>query len=150
MAPIQNNKPQYPGIGKRIRKIREHLKLEQEQMAARLDLHRNSIGQLERGFQLPSTHFLLKLHRQFNVSVEWVLFGRGAMLDKSRSGGEEALGSAGSSGSVYIDPEVAEMLALMERVPLLKHFILGHYHQFKVTQKELFQESKDLPKLTQN
>lgn len=36
-------------VGRRVRELRNHLKISQEELAARAELHRNYIGGVERG-----------------------------------------------------------------------------------------------------
>ena len=64
-------------LGSVLREFREQRGLTQIDLAARAKIHRNYIGQLERGEKSPTVHSLGRLLRALGVS--WAEFG--AALD---------------------------------------------------------------------
>jgi len=62
-------------LGARIRRRRLHLGLSQEELAARAGLHRNAIGNLERGEFDPKATTLLRVARALEVSPGSLLSG---------------------------------------------------------------------------
>ena len=66
----------YPEIGARIRRQREHIGLTQEQLGEACDLSSSFIGHIERGSRKLSVESLYKLSSVLGVSVDYLLFGR--------------------------------------------------------------------------
>ena len=60
-------------LGDRIKEVRKMRKLTQEQLAERLDISVEFIGQIERGIKLPSMHVFIKLIETLNVSADYRL-----------------------------------------------------------------------------
>jgi transcriptional regulator with XRE-family HTH domain len=56
-------------IGEAIRRYRKRVKLSQEKLAEKADLHPVYVGELERGEETASVHALLKIARALNVRV---------------------------------------------------------------------------------
>lgn len=79
--------------------------MSQPEFASQLGVNKNTIGNYERDQRLPDAHFLQSLQHEFNVSIDWVVTGRGAMhndMDNS--------------------PERRDMLSLMEFKKTLEKF----------------------------
>ncbi|MBQ9806868.1 MAG: helix-turn-helix transcriptional regulator [Clostridia bacterium] len=60
-------------MGDRIKEVRKKQKLTQEQLAERLDISVEFIGQIERGLKLPSMQVFIKLIETLNVSADYLL-----------------------------------------------------------------------------
>ena len=60
-------------MGDRIKEARKNQKLTQEQLAERLDVSVEFVGQIERGLKLPSMHVFIKLIEALNVSADYLL-----------------------------------------------------------------------------
>ncbi len=60
-------------IGDRIKEVRKKQKLTQEQLAERLDISVEFVGQIERGLKLPSMQVFIKLLETLNVSADYLL-----------------------------------------------------------------------------
>lgn len=60
-------------MGDRIKEVRKKQKLTQEQLAERLDVSVEFIGQIERGLKLPSMQVFIKLIEVLNVSADYLL-----------------------------------------------------------------------------
>ena len=56
-------------LAKRIKELRKINKLSQEKLAEKADVHPTYIGKIERGEMNPSTVFLEKIAKAFNLSV---------------------------------------------------------------------------------
>jgi len=65
------------GLGSRLRELRG----EASQMATaqKLGVSQSAIGHYERGDQLPGAAFLLAVSKHYNVSIDWLLTGKGQM-----------------------------------------------------------------------
>lgn len=83
-----------PGLGffrmetlqKRLRAVRRDLT--QSDFASRLHTPLTTLGRYERGTNLPDLEFIINLCTIFDVSSEWLLFGRGSMHGGPGPGGE--------------------------------------------------------------
>lgn len=60
-------------MGDRIREVRKRSGLTQEQLAERLDISVEFVGQIERGLKLPSMQVFIKLIEVLNVSADYLL-----------------------------------------------------------------------------
>ena len=60
-------------MGNRIKEIRKRNGLTQEQLAERLDLSVDFVGQIERGLKLPSMQVFIRLVEVLNVSADYLL-----------------------------------------------------------------------------
>lgn len=71
-------------IGKRIRRFRRNLDITQLEMAERAGIHRAQLGSTEAGSQNASFDLLYKISKEFNISLDWLVHGRGVpeMLSK--------------------------------------------------------------------
>lgn len=60
-------------MGDRIKEARKRQKLTQEQLAERLDVSVEFVGQIERGLKLPSMQVFIKLIEALRVSADYLL-----------------------------------------------------------------------------
>ena len=60
-------------MGDRIKEARKKKGFTQEQLAERLDVSVEFIGQIERGLKLPSMNVFIKLIEALNVSADYLL-----------------------------------------------------------------------------
>ena len=67
-------------IQQRVIKLRDTLELNQSEFAVRLDIKRPTLAGYEKGTFPPSTDFLVKLHKIYNVNTAWLLTGEGEMF----------------------------------------------------------------------
>jgi transcriptional regulator with XRE-family HTH domain len=70
-------------IPERIKELRENLKITQQEMADRTDISKSFIGTVESGKQSISYDFLIKFCTTFNVSADWLIFGKGNMFSEN-------------------------------------------------------------------
>ena len=66
-------------VNERFKKIREHLKLTQDEMSNALGSTRAVIGDIERGKSFPNPSILTSLHFKYNVDLNWLICGSGKM-----------------------------------------------------------------------
>lgn len=63
-------------IGKRITKLRNALKMTQEELAEKLDVSRQSIFKWEKDLVIPEMDNIIRLSKVFNVSLEYLVNGK--------------------------------------------------------------------------
>jgi transcriptional regulator with XRE-family HTH domain len=67
-------------LNERIKKLRSHLELTQEEFSSKIGLSRNFIAQVESGIKKPSSRTISDICEKFNVNEEWLLNGTGEMF----------------------------------------------------------------------
>ncbi|MFJ8102836.1 helix-turn-helix transcriptional regulator [Lysinibacillus sp. NPDC096212] len=67
-------------MNKRIKEVRKHEGLSQEDFANKLSVTRNVIASYELGRVEPTELFIKHLCREFDVNEEWLLNGEGEMI----------------------------------------------------------------------
>jgi len=77
-------------MGDRMREARKKQKLTQEQLAERLDISVEFVGQIERGLKLPSMQVFVKMVEALNVSADYLLRDS---VSTGRLFGDNAIGS---------------------------------------------------------
>lgn len=59
-------------IGEKIRKLRRQKNLKQADFVASLDVDRSYLSQIENNKKIPGREFLVKMSKEFNVSLDWL------------------------------------------------------------------------------
>lgn len=66
-------------VGQRIRAARRARELNQEELSVRLGIHRNSLVRYERGERGIDVELLVRIARELEVSLHWLVTGEGEM-----------------------------------------------------------------------
>lgn len=64
----------------RIRKVRQCMNISQSKYAELTNTSQSNISKYERNELRPTLEFLSNLHEKLNVNINWVLTGKGGML----------------------------------------------------------------------
>lgn len=64
-------------MNERIKKIRKDLNLTQDEFAAKINLSRNFIAQIEIGTKVPSDRTIKQICKEFNANEDWLRTGLG-------------------------------------------------------------------------
>lgn len=73
-------------MNERLKKLRKHLDLTQQEFAERIGSKRNTIAKYETNTNVPSAAVISLICREFNVNEEWLREGTGKMfIERSRS-----------------------------------------------------------------
>lgn len=80
------------GIGKRVRKTREHYKLTREQLAEMANISPQFLVHIENGTKSMTVNTICNLSRALNISADYLLFGT-EDTDFNRTLAAEALAS---------------------------------------------------------
>ena len=67
-------------LGKRIKTVREELRMKQKEFAAELGISASLVSQMESGQKNPVYNFLYKLMNHYHVSLDWLFSGKGDMF----------------------------------------------------------------------
>lgn len=113
-------------VGAKIRKVRLGLGLTQAEMAEHFNIGRADYSRIEKGNIFPNCLVLYTLNSGLNVSMDW-LFNGEERMQRLRKRAVKLNG---------VDPEsVGEMddlLDYMERIPMVKHAVLGFFLEYKL------------------
>jgi len=121
--------------GIRFKKMREALKVSQGELSARLGVGRASYAKYERGDAFPPLDSLMVLVKTFDLSLDWLISGRGPMLYKEKEQPEKI------TALEDVMKDVKDLLVHMERIPLLRYKVLSFFQEFKLEYKELVESS---------
>ena len=120
-------------ISLRIRKMRETLRSSPDSMAAHMGVARSSYNKYEYGEAFPGPIGLNALVNNFDISLDWLVANKGPMFYKGKAQMAEDENMAAVMG------DVKDLLAHMERIPLLRYEVLTVFHRFKLEHKELLE-----------
>lgn len=68
-------------LGQRLTKLRKHLGYEdRKELASVLGVHKDTLGNYERGDREPDLKFLVKYISRFKVNLNWIADGKGEMF----------------------------------------------------------------------
>ncbi|NIM11416.1 MAG: helix-turn-helix domain-containing protein [Candidatus Aminicenantes bacterium] len=129
------------GIGSRLKKVRLHFGHTQKKMAAYFGMGSNAYGKAENGYNAPGLKIFYILATRFGISLDWLVLGWGSMFYEKKTADDE------------LSREINEMLGLIDKLPLVRHLILGYFQELKlnyheVIQQELSEKSQDTDKRT--
>ncbi len=102
-------------IGKRVVGLRQENGLNQAEMAEICGFGRSNLARIETGEVIITTKTLLKLKSEFNISIDWLLTGKGFKY---------------SIDMGAYDEEIKELLEEIGKDKTLKHHILGTLYAF--------------------
>ncbi len=135
-------------IGLRMRKIRKTLGYTQVKMVSFFDIGRANYSRIEKGEIFPSPTILNTLCRKFHVSLDWLIANEGQMfiLEKQKQDALKILKS-GKYGQ-----EVNDLLFHIEKVPMVRHAMMGFFLEYKQKNQRIIQEilEKIIPLPTTN
>ncbi len=115
-------------IGERLEKVRREVNYSVSQMASVMGISGYTYRSNVKGHNTPSLQGLCRLAGNLKVSLDWLLKGRGVMYYEQASK---------FRGLDAYNEEKEEMEALMEKLPLVRHSIMGYYQRFKLENMEL-------------
>ena len=130
-------------IGMRIRKIRKTLGYTQVKMVSFFEIGRANYSRIEKGEIFPSPTILHTLCKKFNVSLDWLVANEGQMfiLERQKQDAIKFLKS-GKYGD-----EVNDLLFHIERVPMVRHAMMGYFLEYKQKNLDIIREilEKNVP-----
>jgi transcriptional regulator with XRE-family HTH domain len=143
-------------IRSRFTAIRKERNLTRPQMAAELNVSSNNYNKYESGLYFPSFKTLAILTGKFDISVDWLIYNKGAMhfstiekalrenkqlkqdLQEASARAEafareaEAFARSGEQDAeIVTDPEIKELIRYLEDNPLFKYQLLIYFHRRK-------------------
>jgi transcriptional regulator with XRE-family HTH domain len=132
MNMARNRRDAFQNIGGRLKKIRKHLDLSKLEMAGRMGLSYEGYFKNESGVTLPGGATLNALQKNYNISMDWLLFEKGPMLFNDKPSPEQSTRIPGKWSD-----ELDELMSSMENDPQLMHEILVYFYKYKNRKPEI-------------
>ncbi|MCP4146350.1 MAG: hypothetical protein GY757_01245 [bacterium] len=115
-------------ISRRLEEVRHAAHYTVPQMAKAMGIKGATYLTNIKGTYTPTLQGLCRLADSLKVSLDWLLKGRGSMFCKN---------APVFKGVDSYSDEKEEMEALMEKLPLVRHSVMGYYQKFKLENMEL-------------
>lgn len=123
-------------IGVRMRQVRKALGFTQEKIVAHFNIGRANYSRIEKGEVFPNPSMLNTLRTEFNVSLDWLITNTGSMFFP-----EPVNNKSDTIDLETYSAEVRELLQHMQRLPMVKHAVLGFFLEYKIEHKKIIQEA---------
>lgn len=117
-------------IGKRIRQVRNNIRLKQDQFANQIGCGRSNISQIENGLFYPTAKLMIALKSKFNVSLDWLFSGEGSMFLEDKEKNNELLDFKEYSS------DIKTMLQDMKNSKAIMHRILAVFFEYKLEKND--------------
>ncbi|MDQ1354941.1 MAG: Helix-turn-helix protein [Acidobacteriota bacterium] len=119
--------------GKRLEIMRNSYGHSRQEMASRIGISRSNLYKNEIGFAFPRLDTLIRLHEDFDLSLDWLLFNSGSMHTKENQAAPAAMEKQTES-TVNESPEIKELLAAVQEDLVLRHELLAYFYKYKKNQ----------------
>ena len=100
-------------LGDRLRKAREVSGMEMQDLAALIDIHRQSVARYEQGIAVPKQHVLLSWSMVTGIDLQWIVSGvpRSTQVDQST----RTTDSVDREDSAYRSRGIPRLFKLIQR-----------------------------------
>ena len=127
---------QNKSIGRRLKKLRNHLGYTPPEMAGRLMIRPNGYYKNEVGLTRLSLVSLDILQTEFGVSMDWLFFEKGPMFYGEKHDSETGMTESDNAFEVWQEivktmPDIKELLEYMPNDPLFRHEMLAYFYKYK-------------------
>jgi transcriptional regulator with XRE-family HTH domain len=127
-------KEELEAFGRRVRSIREAMRLKQNEFAAGLDLSEGYICKIEKGKGNPTYEFFFKLVSKYNVNLDYLFYGEGDLFFQGKKAVEENKERFDSSDGMD------ELMWLLEHSELFKRSILSEANKILYGNRKRIEE----------
>lgn len=124
-------------IGTRMRQVRKALGFTQNKIVSYFEIGRANYSRIEKGEIFPGAVILSRISTQFNVSLDWMITGVGDMFVEDPSDLENQDPNFVDIGKY--PEETRDLLLYMDRVPMIKHAVLGFFIEYKTRNKKFIE-----------
>lgn len=139
------------GSGTRLKELRQKLGLSPGEMARHLGLSQNAYYKNENSETFPGAATIILLEKDYDVSMDWLMFGKGPVfynkekqrveamekeLETLKKEHEKTLAKTKEIEdklSVDNKPGLKELFEYMERVPVFYHELMVYFQNYKMT-----------------
>lgn len=111
-------------FGRRIKEVRRLLGIQGQDLARELGITSNTYYRNEGGQNIPDLMTFVNIAQRYNISLDWLLLGRGEAEYKAPVAEEPALDET-------VSGDIKEMVQYMQKIPSLRHELLMHFYKYK-------------------
>jgi transcriptional regulator with XRE-family HTH domain len=122
------------GGGKRLKEIRQLLKLTPLEMAKKLGITVACYYKNENGVTFPRMATLKMFQKDLDISMDWMLFEKGPMYYREKC---KTVTDENKLPGVVEMPEVKELLECMDKDARFRHKVLIYLYDYKDERKDL-------------
>ncbi|MCP5102573.1 MAG: helix-turn-helix transcriptional regulator [bacterium] len=126
---LKHDRALLQGAGLRLRAVREQLRFSPVEMAARMGIKTGGYYKNENGETFMGMRTMDRLQKDFDISMDWLIFNKGPMYFKEKHPGKKDGTTA--PGMENNTPEMKELFNQMEQDPRLRHEVLAYYYKYK-------------------
>ncbi|MDD1648739.1 MAG: helix-turn-helix domain-containing protein [Methanomicrobiales archaeon] len=133
MKPTKENVPEelLKEIGRRLREVRDTLKISLEDMKKLSRVSRGYISEFERGKRLPASRYLYFLIKTYGIDINYIYTGKGQLFTQPDGKGK----------NIYdfgkYEEEIEDLLYHITHIPNALYAVLGHFADYKVEKEKL-------------
>lgn len=121
------------GVSSRLKVVRKEHEYSRQEMAMRLGITQTNLYKNESGICFPRMDTLQRLHKDFDISMDWLLFGGKPMHNKEKQ--PVLAAETKTSGLENTNVDVRELLDTMEQDHILMYEILLYFQKYKKSQE---------------
>ncbi len=123
-------------FGSRLKEIRQRLKMTQEQLGKKLGVNASAVAKYENGFTFPNVKMLNILASQYNVSMDYLVCGRGILFYEDKDTPDSDRYKDIISG----DKEMEELFSLVSSISWVRYAVLSYFQRFKLEHRHLMEK----------
>jgi transcriptional regulator with XRE-family HTH domain len=123
-------------VGSRLKEIRQRLKMTQAQWGEKLGINGSTVAKHENRITFPTGKMLNILSSQYNVSMDYLLCGRGTLFHENQDNFDSNL----LKNIVNGDIELEELFSLVSSMSWVRHAVLSYFQRFKPENRELIEK----------
>ena len=113
-------------IGQRVKKVRKEKRLTQSEIVSHFRCGRSNYSKIESGEIMPGGSLMVTLHSKFNVSLDWLITGKGPMYIKDH----KQLNFGDYS------EDMQALIVDMVKDKAVMHAVLSYYYTYKADKKK--------------
>jgi transcriptional regulator with XRE-family HTH domain len=121
------------GVSSRLKLVRKEHDYTRRDMALRLGITQTNLYKNESGICFPRMDTLHRLHTDFDISMDWLLFGGKPMHNKEKQ--PVIAAEPKTTGLENTNQDARALLDTMEKDHILMYEILLYFHKYKKNQE---------------
>lgn len=133
------------GTGRRLKQLRDRFNFSPEEMARKLNLSLSGYFKNERGNTFPGLKTLNRLQGEYDISMDWLIFGKGPVNYTQKPSARVLEAERGSGVMKDVSPEILQMVETMEQDPLLRAEMLVYFYRYREKKEAPVKSKKAAP-----
>ncbi|MCX6579854.1 MAG: helix-turn-helix transcriptional regulator [Candidatus Aminicenantes bacterium] len=129
------------GVARRLAKLRYLYNYPLQEMARRVGLSSSGYFKNENGVSFPKLETLQRLEKDFDVSMDWLIFNKGPIHYKDVLAGKGVEKISPSLEATV--PEIKELMGCMEQDILFRHEVLVFFYKYRNKKPESLEQERE-------